>query len=169
MKRFSGNVTRTLDTDLSWTYPDFSHNKFQVCCLCIRLDSHSVVCFNRVDLGSSWLVLLIFMNISCVIYVWILCVFLCVYLLQNRSRLLLKIPVVPCIVKHTHVTVSHSLFTQSLFNQSLSCVRVCCLKVCWNVAREHMHLHTIYQHIRTYSCNTTTFQMFWLSTKKDEV
>ena len=66
----------------------------------------------------------------------------------------------------SHVTVSHILFTQSLFNQSLSCVRVCCLKVCWNVGGEHMHLHTIYQHISIYSCNITTFQMFWLSTKK---
>jgi hypothetical protein len=46
-------------------YPGFSRYEFHVCCLDIRLDSHSVVCFHSVDLGSSWFFLLIFLNIAC--------------------------------------------------------------------------------------------------------
>jgi hypothetical protein len=34
-------------------YPGFSRYEFHVCCLCNRLDSHSVVCFHSGDLGSS--------------------------------------------------------------------------------------------------------------------
>ncbi len=44
------------------TYPGFSRSEFHVLCLCIRLDSQSVVCVHSV--GKFGFVLVIFLNVS---------------------------------------------------------------------------------------------------------
>ena len=45
-------------------YTGFSRSEFHVRCLCIRLDNQRVVCVHSVGLGSSYLVLVIFLDNS---------------------------------------------------------------------------------------------------------